>query len=70
MNNIFRKHPVANGHDGYFSHLVFAFSIGVRLLVTSGFFMVHSVLPFIPTPWSLSLERTIQYLIFKNHDTL
>ena len=70
MINIFRKHPVENGHDGYFSHLVFAFSIGTRLLITSGFFLVHSVFPFIPTPKFLSLEKTTQYLIVKNHGTL
>jgi hypothetical protein len=70
MINIFRKHPVENGHDGYFSHLIFALSIGLRLLVTAAFFLIHSVFPFIPTPKFLSLEKTTQYLIVKNHGTL
>jgi len=70
MINIFTKHPKDNDHDGYFSHLRFAFSIGARLLVASAFFLVHSFLPFIPVPKFLNLERTTQFLIIKNHGTL
>ena len=70
MINIFTKHAKENGHNGYFSHMRFAFSIGCRLLVTSGVFMLHAILPFVPMPHSLSLEKTTQFLIIKNHGTL
>tara|TARA_Y100000401_G_C8257359_1_gene191449 strand:+ start:351 stop:566 length:216 start_codon:yes stop_codon:yes gene_type:complete len=70
MNNLFTKHAKENGHSGYFSHMWFALTIGCRLLVTSGFFMLHALLPFVPMPNSLSLEKTTQFLIVKNHGTL
>jgi len=70
MYNPFTKHPKENGYSGYFSHFAFAFSIAIRMLVTSSAFMLHSFLPFIPLPKFLNLEMTIQYLIKKNLDTL
>tara|TARA_B100000029_G_C16730516_1_gene650547 strand:- start:214 stop:426 length:213 start_codon:yes stop_codon:yes gene_type:complete len=70
MIKIFTKHPKENGHSGYFSHLLFSFSIGVRLMASSVFFLLHSVFPFVPVPKFLNLEKTTQFLIIKNHGTL
>ena len=70
MNNLFTKHAKENGHQGYFSHMWFALTIGCRLMVTSGFFLLHAALPFIPVPDRLNLEKTTQFLIIKNHGTL
>ncbi len=70
MYNPFTKHPRQNGHNGYFSHFIFATSIAFRTAITSAAFMLHAALPFIPTPKFLNLEMTIQYLIRKNLDTL
>ena len=70
MYDLFTKHAKENGHDGYFSHLFFAFPISARMMIASLAFAVHSFLPFIPIPKFLNLEMTIQYLIKKNLDTL
>ena len=70
MHKLFTKHAKENGHEGYFSHLGFALSISLRMLLASLAFAIHSFLPFIPLPRFLNLEMTIQYLIKKNLDTL
>ena len=67
--NLFTKHPRENGHGSYFSHFLFSFSIGARLAVSSLFFLLHSILPFIPVPKLLNLEKTTEFLIEKNSET-
>jgi len=70
MFDLFTKHPRENGHEGYFSHFKFAFSICSRLFLVSVAFFIHSVFPFIPTPKFLNLERTTRFLVVKNSETL
>ena len=70
MYSLFTKHPKKNGHPGYFSHLSFSFLIGARLAASSLFFMMHSIFPFIPVPKFLNLEKTTQFLVKKNTETL
>ena len=70
MHNLFTKHPKENGHPGYFSHFSFSFLIGARLAASSLFFMMHSIFPFIPVPKFLNLEKTTQFLVKKNTETL
>ena len=70
IHNLFTKLPRENGHSGYFSHFLFSFSIGSRLVASSLFFIVHSIFPFIPVPKFLNLEKTTQFLVKKNTETL
>ena len=35
MYNLFTKHAKENGHNGYFSHFVYAFPISVRTAIAS-----------------------------------
>ncbi len=48
------KHLQEN-NETYFSHMLFAGQVAIYLSISSTFFLIHSILPFIkiPTPFNL-----------------
>lgn len=52
----------------YAQHFLFAFKVAFKLSLSSLFFTVHALLPFIPIPYSLNLESMALYLFEKNND--
>ena len=44
-------------NETYLSHLRFAVGLGLYLLVSGAFFLVHGILPFVQMPKSLCLKR-------------
>jgi hypothetical protein len=55
------KHLRENS-ESYFSHLKFAVSVGVSLIVRGVIFLVHGVCPLIRVPSSMNLETTKEKL--------
>ncbi len=45
MKNIFTEHP-KSVNETYFQHLIFAFGIGLSLLLWGSIALVHGLLPF------------------------
>jgi hypothetical protein len=50
----------------YFHHFKFACSIGLKMLVSSVFFLIHGVVPIIQMPPSLNLKSMADHLLEKN----
>jgi hypothetical protein len=46
--------------------MLFAVKISLKLSVSSCFFFLHGVLPFVPMPDSYNLEKMSDYLLRKN----
>jgi hypothetical protein len=47
----------------YFHHLKFAVSIGLKMLVSSVFFLIHGVVPIIQMPVGLNLKNMAKHLL-------
>jgi hypothetical protein len=62
MRSLFNKHPRSNGFSGYFEHARSALGTSGRLMMSTFFFLIHGILPFVPVPKYLNLESTINYL--------
>jgi len=45
MKNIFTEHPKSVG-ESYFQHLVFAFGVGIKLILWGFIAITHALLPF------------------------
>ena len=60
--NIFTKHPREQHFKSWWKHCRFAFSIGIRLLITSLIFILHGIFPFITIPNSLNFTESIKFL--------
>ena len=68
MINLFKKHPKESKFSGYFSHMKFAASVSLQLLISSAVFIAHAVFPFIKIPKFFNLEGNISFLIDKNNE--
>jgi len=55
LYNPFTKHPKDTVGESWWKHFIFSGSISVRLLITSIYFLVHGIFPFIElhTKWNL-----------------
>ena len=62
MHNPFTKHPRENAGRSYFQHLLFAFGLGLRLIITGIVFITHSIFPFIKIPAKINLTETALHL--------
>ncbi len=67
MFGLFTKHPKSTNQT-YLQHALFAISIGTRLFLSSCFFLIHGVFPFIKIPELLNLESTASHLLEKNNE--
>ena len=65
--NIFTKHPREQHFKSWWKHCRFAFSIGIRLLITSLIFILHGIFPFIKIPSWLNLMDSALFLIDENN---
>ena len=66
---------LAKNNETYFSHMLFALKVSIHLSVSSTFFLVHSILPFvkIPNMFNLAAMRETltawhEYAIRRNED--
>ena len=66
MHNPFTKHPRENGMESWWSHCKSACLIGLRLYVSSWFFIIHGIFPFIPIPKWVNLTDSANYLLKEN----
>jgi len=53
---------------GYLQHFLFALGVAYKLSLSSLFFTIHAILPFIPIPYNLNLESMALYLFERNND--
>jgi len=67
IKRLFCKHPSESGKT-WLQHAVFAICISIKLSVSSTFFFLHAVLPFIPMPDSYNLQAMSDYLLKKNEE--
>ena len=70
MHNPFTKHPRENNMKGWWKHCKSACCIGFRLYVSSWFFIVHGIFPFIPIPKWINLTDSAMYLLKENEKRL
>ena len=66
MYNPFTKHPRENVGETWWEHCVFSCGIGIRLFLTSMYFLVHGIFPFIPIPKWVNLTDSASYLLKEN----
>ena len=59
---MFTKHPNAKGLT-YIQHAKRAGLMGIRLLLSAMFFIVHSLFPFIPIPRKLNCHDMVHALV-------
>jgi hypothetical protein len=52
----------------YLQHLVFAMRVSIKLSISSTFFFLHAIAPFIKIPYDLNLESMALYLFEKNNE--
>mgnify|MGYP003112785800 CR=1 FL=1 len=67
MKNPFTNHPNSVGETWY-QHFKFSISIGIRLLSSGLYFIVHSIFPFIELHKKYNLSDTSLWLHEKNFD--
>ena len=66
MYNPFTKHPKDTVGENWWEHLIFSCGIGIRLFLTSVYFLVHGVFPFIELHTKWNLECASKWLNKKN----
>ena len=59
------KHTAQSGQT-YFQHLVFAVEIGLVMLLSACFFIMHGIVPWIPVPSKLNLHEMSMLLLDKD----
>ena len=64
--NLFTKHPRENANETWWEHFKFTFKIGVRLFLTSLYFILHGIFPFIEINRKYNLTDTSNWLNIKN----
>ena len=64
--NLFTKHPRDNANETWWEHFKFTFKIGIRLLLTSIYFITHGIFPFIKINKKYNLTDTSKWLNLKN----
>ena len=68
--NPFTKHPTDNAGESWWVHCKFSVSIGFRLLLTSFYFIIHGLFPFIKIPKWVNLTDSALYLLNENKKRL
>tara|TARA_B100000287_G_scaffold316439_1_gene300042 strand:- start:846 stop:1079 length:234 start_codon:yes stop_codon:yes gene_type:complete len=66
MHNPFTKHPRESVGESWWEHCKFSCGIGIRLLLTSLYFITHGMFPFIELTKKYNLEDSSQWLYNKN----
>ena len=66
MYNPFTKHPKDTVNETWLEHLKFTVGIGLRLLLTSLYFIIHGLFPFIEINRKYNLEDSSEWLWNKN----
>ena len=66
MYNPFTKHPRENVGETWWEHCMFSCGIGIRLFLTSMYFLVHGIFPFIELHTKWNLECASIWLNKKN----
>ena len=66
MYNPFTKHPKETVGEAWWEHLKFSCGIGIRLFLTSIYFLVHALFPFIELHTKWNLECASEWLNKKN----
>ena len=66
MYNPFTKHPRENVGETWWEHCKFSTGIGLRLLLTSLYFIIHGMFPFIEINRKYNLEDSSEWLWNKN----
>ena len=66
MYNPFTKHPKETVGENWWEHLIFSCGIGFRLFLTSMYFLVHGIFPFIELHTKWNLECASKWLNNKN----
>ena len=69
MYNPFTKHPNSVG-ESWFQHFKFSAKIGIRLWVSSLYFLIHATFPFIKIPKWVNLTDSALYLLNENKKRL
>ena len=52
----------------YLQHFVFAMKVSVKLSISSTFFFLHAIVPFVKIPYDLNLESMALYLFERNNE--
>ena len=66
MHNPFTKHSRESVDESWWQHCVFSCGIGIRLFLTSIYFLVHGIFPFIELHTKWNLECASKWLNGKN----
>ena len=66
MYNPFTKHPRETVGETWWEHFKFSYGIGIRLFLTSIYFSVHALFPFIQLHTKWNLECASKWLNKKN----
>jgi len=61
IKRLFCNHPRENGKT-WLQHMLFAVGISIKMVLSSFFFLLHGLAPFIPVPTRYNLEAMISYL--------
>ena len=68
MHNPFTKHPREAVGETWWEHCKFSCGIGIRLLITSIYFLVHGIFPFLEVHKRWNLECASKWLNKKNNN--
>ena len=66
MYNPFTKHPREEAGESWLEHFKFSCGIGIRLFVTSIYFLLHGIFPFLEVHKKWNLECASKWLNTKN----
>ena len=70
MYNPFTKHPRAEVNETWYQHFKFSAGIGIRLFVSSLYFLTHATFPFIELHKKYNLMDTSLWLFEKNKNRI
>ena len=66
MYNPFTKHPREEAGESWWEHCRFSCGIGIRLFITSIYFLLHGIFPFLEVHKKWNLECASKWLNTKN----
>ena len=66
MYNPFTKHPRETVNETWWEHCKFSAGIGIRLLLTGLYFIIHGLFPFMEITRKYNLEESSEWLWNKN----
>ena len=68
MHNPFTKHPKENRMKNWFFHLKSTLGISIRMFISSTFFLMHGIFPFIKIPKYFNFMEMILFLLDENNN--